>query len=124
LFKGRTNHNIGVQVHYLHCKVKCCPKQFRYNHFLGGSIIDGEEFTLEEIDNQDHNHNVVPEKSWGLTPAQKLIVTACFQRKQSAPRRVSFIDKKHIIIDPNSQFIFILDITQPSFLIAVYASCF
>lgn len=73
------------------CRVKKCPKQYRANTYFGTSIIDGEEFTLEEIEDEEHNHNVEPDSLWGLTPNQKLIVTQCFERNQGAPKMVSFI---------------------------------
>lgn len=65
-----------------------CPKKFRLLRYFGNSIVDEREFVLEEVGDVEHNHNVEPEKEWGLTPSQKVIVNDCLNRKAGAPVKV------------------------------------
>jgi hypothetical protein len=70
--------------------VRKCPKKYRLIQYFGECIVDEREFVLEEVEDDDHNHNVEPEKEWGLTPSQKMIVTDCLNRKAGAPFKVCY----------------------------------
>jgi hypothetical protein len=61
---------MGEKVKSLNCGVRKCPKKYRLIQYFGESIVDEREFVLEEVEDDDHNHNVEPEKEWGLTPVE------------------------------------------------------
>lgn len=89
--KSRTNHNVGVRVTYLKCKVAGCPKRLR---LLKNMTTNGDRlpYEIEEVVDSSHNHQALINRERGLSLDQKSVVDLCVERGQAAPKKVKMLE--------------------------------
>ena len=77
---------------YYCCKVGGCTKQYRVIRYHDDIIDDDDEnvskIFIEEVAEEDHDHDAADVVARGLTAQQKEIVLLCHKRRQGAPKSV------------------------------------
>ena len=83
LNRGRTNHNFGKRVTYLHCNHEGCNAKLRLTkRLLVDSVI------LESAVGYEHHHVLEQVPGRGLSNEQKEIILECYSRDCGAPKKV------------------------------------
>ena len=85
----RTLRRMDRKIVDLRCTVWGCSKKFRLTSYVNPipSLLQGQ-FVIEEVLNEEHDHEVEGIPHRGLSREQKGIVLFCEERRIDAPKRV------------------------------------
>ena len=81
--RGRTNHNFGKRVTYLHCHHDGCNARLRLTKKLSDDSV-----ILESAVGYEHQHFLEQVPGRGLSNEQKEIILECYNRDCGAPKKV------------------------------------
>lgn len=86
---GRKNVNLTRSTSYYYCRKPGCGKGYRVVRLFDlPEDCDDPEYYLEHEETVEHDHTVAELNLRGLSEAQKAVVLACLDRRQSGAKAI------------------------------------